>query len=183
MEERSGGKREVSPTMIVRSQLTFDALGQADARGSRRLSRYHGDTAAPKIGNRNRIWHDAADDVRRRGGGAYPCSGNRCCGGERHPLPKSALPGKLGPAKDVSCFTNISTFTFLFFVYANMLDSSRLPGPPLSNYSAATVLLDHGVNVAIGVVDEFAARNTRFDAAWVSFYFSLRRPLFCTQSE
>ncbi|KLO05758.1 hypothetical protein SCHPADRAFT_917689 [Schizopora paradoxa] len=43
-----------------------------------------------------------------------------------------------------------------------------LPGPPLSNSSAASVLLDHGVNVAIGVVDEFAARNTRFDAAWAA---------------
>ncbi len=30
------------------------------------------------------------------------------------------------------------------------------------------MLLRHGVNVALGVVDEFAARNTRFDAAWVS---------------
>lgn len=29
------------------------------------------------------------------------------------------------------------------------------------------MLLKAGVNVAIGVVDEYTARNTRFDLAWV----------------
>ncbi|KJA17916.1 hypothetical protein HYPSUDRAFT_45759 [Hypholoma sublateritium FD-334 SS-4] len=43
-----------------------------------------------------------------------------------------------------------------------------LPGPPLSQESAVTVLLKAGVNVAIGVTDESAARNTRFDIAWVA---------------
>lgn len=45
--------------------------------------------------------------------------------------------------------------------------SNSLPGPPLSHNSAITELLENGVNVAIGVVDEYAARNTRFDLAWV----------------
>src|ERR1700683_1258619 len=44
----------------------------------------------------------------------------------------------------------------------------RLPGPPLSYESAVTTLLAKGVNVAIGVVDEYTARNTRFDLAWVN---------------
>ncbi|KAF8958055.1 hypothetical protein BDZ97DRAFT_1950338 [Flammula alnicola] len=43
-----------------------------------------------------------------------------------------------------------------------------LPGPPLSEMSAVTTLLDAGVNVAIGVVDESSARNTRFEIAWAA---------------
>jgi len=43
-----------------------------------------------------------------------------------------------------------------------------LPGPPLSNSTAFAILLDHGVNVALGVVDESSARNTRFDIAWAA---------------
>ncbi|KAF8967351.1 hypothetical protein BDZ97DRAFT_1938242 [Flammula alnicola] len=53
-----------------------------------------------------------------------------------------------------------------------ILTSSRpypaLPGPPLSEMSAVTTLLDAGVNVAIGVVDESSARNTRFEIAWAA---------------
>lgn len=44
----------------------------------------------------------------------------------------------------------------------------RLPGPPLSYDSAVTTLLAKGVNVAIGVIDEYSARSTRFDLAWVN---------------
>jgi hypothetical protein len=44
----------------------------------------------------------------------------------------------------------------------------RLPGPPLSKQSSVGALLAKGVNVAIGVVNEAAARNTRFEIAWVS---------------
>jgi hypothetical protein len=44
---------------------------------------------------------------------------------------------------------------------------SSLPGPPLSQQTALTVLLSRGVNVGIGVMDESSARNTRFDVAWV----------------
>ncbi|KIM80183.1 hypothetical protein PILCRDRAFT_73396 [Piloderma croceum F 1598] len=43
-----------------------------------------------------------------------------------------------------------------------------LPGPPLSYDSAVTTLLAKDVNVAIGVVDEYTARNTRFDLAWAA---------------
>lgn len=45
---------------------------------------------------------------------------------------------------------------------------SRLPGPPLTQDSAITTLLAHGVKVGIGIIEQWSARNTRFDAAWVS---------------
>ncbi|KAF8801695.1 amidohydrolase [Phlegmacium glaucopus] len=43
-----------------------------------------------------------------------------------------------------------------------------LPGPPLSKLSSLGALLAEGVNVAIGVIDESAARNTRFEIAWAA---------------
>ncbi|KAF8805276.1 hypothetical protein BYT27DRAFT_7297664 [Phlegmacium glaucopus] len=43
-----------------------------------------------------------------------------------------------------------------------------LPGPPLSKLSSVGALLAEGVNVAIGVIDESSARNTRFDIAWAA---------------
>ncbi|KAF8886873.1 hypothetical protein CPB84DRAFT_1787269 [Gymnopilus junonius] len=43
-----------------------------------------------------------------------------------------------------------------------------LPGPPLSKESSVTELLNSGVNVAVGVIDEASARNTRFDLAWIA---------------
>ncbi|RDB22990.1 Imidazolonepropionase [Hypsizygus marmoreus] len=43
-----------------------------------------------------------------------------------------------------------------------------LPGPPLSRDSTLTALLARNVNVAVGVRDEFNARNTRFDIAWAA---------------
>lgn len=43
----------------------------------------------------------------------------------------------------------------------------RLPGPPLTQDSAISLLLSHNVTVAIGVEEPWSARNTRFDAAWV----------------
>jgi len=43
-----------------------------------------------------------------------------------------------------------------------------LPGPPLTQDTGITTLLSKGVNVAIGVVDEFAARNTRFEVGWAA---------------
>ncbi|TDL21140.1 hypothetical protein BD410DRAFT_316586 [Rickenella mellea] len=53
--------------------------------------------------------------------------------------------------------------------FPGLWDQRRiLPGPPLSRDSAVTKLLAHNVNVAIGVVDEYAARNTRLDIAWAS---------------
>lgn len=45
--------------------------------------------------------------------------------------------------------------------------STRLPGPPLTNESAITTLLAHGVTVGIGTAEQWSARNTRFDIAWV----------------
>ncbi|GLB34476.1 putative carbohydrate esterase family 9 protein [Lyophyllum shimeji] len=43
-----------------------------------------------------------------------------------------------------------------------------LPGPPLSRHSTLTALLAKNVHVAIGVVDEYNARNARFDIAWAA---------------
>ncbi|OAX43328.1 composite domain of metallo-dependent hydrolase [Rhizopogon vinicolor AM-OR11-026] len=43
-----------------------------------------------------------------------------------------------------------------------------LPGPPLTKESAFTTLLAHGVTVGIGIVEQWSARNTRFDIAWAA---------------
>lgn len=43
-----------------------------------------------------------------------------------------------------------------------------LLGPPLSRDSTLMALLAKNVHVAIGVIDEFNARNTRFDIAWAA---------------
>lgn len=48
-----------------------------------------------------------------------------------------------------------------------------LPGRPLSQDNALSVLIASGVNVAIGVADDFSVRHLRFDIAWVNFSFSL----------
>jgi hypothetical protein len=44
----------------------------------------------------------------------------------------------------------------------------RLPGPPISKDTALVVLLEHRVKVGLGVRLANAARNARFDVAWVS---------------
>ncbi|KAG2130176.1 uncharacterized protein EDB93DRAFT_1323346 [Suillus bovinus] len=41
-----------------------------------------------------------------------------------------------------------------------------LAGPPITQESLVSKLLKAGVNVAIGVIDEYNARNTRFEAGW-----------------
>ncbi|KAG1735265.1 uncharacterized protein EDB91DRAFT_1250481 [Suillus paluster] len=41
-----------------------------------------------------------------------------------------------------------------------------LAGPPITQENLVTALLKAGVNVAIGVVDEHDARNTRFEVGW-----------------
>ncbi|KAL5507656.1 hypothetical protein ACEPAH_7112 [Sanghuangporus vaninii] len=43
-----------------------------------------------------------------------------------------------------------------------------LPGPPLSEHSAISLLLSHNVTVGIGIEESWSARNTRFDAAWAA---------------
>lgn len=52
--------------------------------------------------------------------------------------------------------------------------STRLPGPPLTNETAITTLLAHGVTVGIGIVEQWSARNTRFDVAWVCRFTFIR---------
>ncbi|KAJ6555140.1 hypothetical protein DFH09DRAFT_1038104 [Mycena vulgaris] len=42
-----------------------------------------------------------------------------------------------------------------------------LPGPPLTEETSFTALLKHGVNVGIGIINEYDARNARFDMAMV----------------
>ncbi|KAI6021404.1 composite domain of metallo-dependent hydrolase [Pisolithus microcarpus] len=43
-----------------------------------------------------------------------------------------------------------------------------LPGPPLTNDSIISTLLDHGVTVGIGILEPWSARSTRFDIAWAA---------------
>lgn len=43
-----------------------------------------------------------------------------------------------------------------------------LPGPPLTNDSTISTLLDHGVTVGIGILEPWSARSTRFDIAWAA---------------
>ncbi|KAL7420676.1 hypothetical protein Q5752_004627 [Cryptotrichosporon argae] len=46
-------------------------------------------------------------------------------------------------------------------------DSRRImPGPPLSHHTLPSYLASRGVTVALGIVEEWQARNTRYDAAW-----------------
>ncbi|KAK4684354.1 hypothetical protein P7C73_g5825, partial [Tremellales sp. Uapishka_1] len=42
-----------------------------------------------------------------------------------------------------------------------------LPGPPLSKHTLPSYLVSHGVTVGLGITEEWQARNTRYDAAWV----------------
>ncbi|KAJ6483842.1 hypothetical protein C8R47DRAFT_1217531 [Mycena vitilis] len=43
-----------------------------------------------------------------------------------------------------------------------------LPGPPLSRKTSVMTLLEHGVNVALGVKSDYDARNARFEVAWAA---------------
>lgn len=43
-----------------------------------------------------------------------------------------------------------------------------LPGPPLTPESSIGALLRHNVTLGLGIVEEWEARLTRFDVAWVS---------------
>jgi len=43
-----------------------------------------------------------------------------------------------------------------------------LPGPPLTQDSAISLLLRYNVTVGIGIEEPWSARNTRFDAAWAA---------------
>jgi hypothetical protein len=56
-------------------------------------------------------------------------------------------------------------------VGANASLIRRLAGPPITNGTAVTTLLKHGVTVALGVAEGWETANTRFDVGWV------RRPV------
>ncbi|KAJ7685890.1 hypothetical protein B0H17DRAFT_985428 [Mycena rosella] len=43
-----------------------------------------------------------------------------------------------------------------------------LPGPPLSRKTSVMTLLEHGVNVALGVKSDYDVRNARFEIAWAA---------------
>ncbi|KAM6500145.1 hypothetical protein JOM56_003159 [Amanita muscaria] len=54
--------------------------------------------------------------------------------------------------------------------YPGTWDKSRfLPGPPLSSNHLVSTLLEKGVTVAIGTVDQFSVRHARFEIAWAGF--------------
>lgn len=44
-----------------------------------------------------------------------------------------------------------------------------LAGPPLTNDTDLVTLMENGVTVAFGQPEAWAARNSRFDLAWVSY--------------
>ncbi|KAK6996805.1 composite domain of metallo-dependent hydrolase, partial [Favolaschia claudopus] len=53
--------------------------------------------------------------------------------------------------------------------YPEQWDRRRiLSGPPLSRKTSVTTLLEHGVNVALGVASDYDARNARFEIAWAA---------------
>ena len=54
---------------------------------------------------------------------------------------------------------------------------SSLPGPPLTEKSSIMELLDHNVTVGLGIVENWAAHNTRFDLAWVSGFSKEKLPV------
>ncbi|KAF9227427.1 composite domain of metallo-dependent hydrolase [Gyrodon lividus] len=43
-----------------------------------------------------------------------------------------------------------------------------LPGPPLTQETAISRLVTHGVTVGIGIIESWDARNSRFDLAWAA---------------
>ncbi len=45
--------------------------------------------------------------------------------------------------------------------------SYSLPGPPLSEQNAVALLIANNVTVGIGIEEQWSARSTRFDVAWV----------------
>ncbi|EIW82936.1 carbohydrate esterase family 9 protein [Coniophora puteana RWD-64-598 SS2] len=45
-------------------------------------------------------------------------------------------------------------------------DRRILPGPPLTERSAISTLIEHNVTVGVGVLEAWDARNARFDLAW-----------------
>jgi hypothetical protein len=56
-------------------------------------------------------------------------------------------------------------------------DTRRImAGPPLTNQSLASYLTDRGVTVGLGINEEWMARNTRYEAGWVS---ALSMPWSC----
>lgn len=46
-----------------------------------------------------------------------------------------------------------------------------LPGPPLSQDSAISVLMKHGVTVGLGIEEQWSARSTPFDVGWVRLVY------------
>ena len=61
-----------------------------------------------------------------------------------------------------------------------LIGQCRLAGPPISPETLVTALLKAGVNVAIGVVDEYNARNTRFEVGWVRLSMLSSRLIYST---
>ncbi|KAJ7268559.1 hypothetical protein C8J57DRAFT_1325544 [Mycena rebaudengoi] len=63
----------------------------------------------------------------------------------------------------------VSVILFPARPYPGTWDTRRiLPGPPLSGDTAVTALLKHRVNVGLGVMADYDARNARFEIAWAA---------------
>ena len=59
-----------------------------------------------------------------------------------------------------------------------------MPGPPLTEKSSILELIEHGVSVGLGITQNWAAQNTRFDLAWVySLLFSTCYPFLTSDLE
>lgn len=66
-------------------------------------------------------------------------------------------------------FSPLDSLSLFSFDQVMLIGQCRLAGPPITQESLVTALLKAGVNVAIGVVDEYNARNTRFEVGCVRF--------------
>jgi hypothetical protein len=88
----------------------------------------------------------------------------------RHPQSGKTLSSNMGSSADVRSTSYLSNRS------SDVL-SNRLAGPPLTNDTNLVSLIENQVTVAIGVPEAWAARNARFDIAWVSWLKFL--PVWC----
>lgn len=62
---------------------------------------------------------------------------------------------------------NVSSFNVVSRPLIDEPPILSLPGPPLTEQGAVSLLLAHNVTVAVGVTGGHEARNQRFDLGWV----------------
>lgn len=71
-------------------------------------------------------------------------------------------------------FCRMEGVALLIVGVADVLSMRRLAGPPITNNTAAEVLLKAGVTVALGVQEAWEAANIRWEAGWVRKAICLR---------